>query len=75
MGMVTPRDGSIVFDGAEIAGAKSHAIARAGIQLVPEDRRIFGSLSVEHLRETDCVAGHVGLELRNPCASHVFEIS
>jgi hypothetical protein len=25
--------------------------------------------------ETDCVAGVVGLELRNPRASHVFEIS
>ncbi len=25
--------------------------------------------------ETDCVAGHVGLELGNPCASHVSEIS
>jgi branched-chain amino acid transport system ATP-binding protein len=25
----------------------SHAIARAGMQLVPEDRRIFGSLNVE----------------------------
>ena len=34
MGVVTPRDGSIVFDGAEIAGAKSHAIARAGINAV-----------------------------------------
>ena len=47
MGVVTPRDGSIVFDGAEIAGKKSHAIARAGMQLVHEDRRIFGSLNVE----------------------------
>jgi branched-chain amino acid transport system ATP-binding protein len=47
MGVVTPRAGSIVFDGAEIAGMKSHAIARAGMQLVYEDRRIFGSLSVE----------------------------
>jgi branched-chain amino acid transport system ATP-binding protein len=47
MGMVTPRNGSIVFDGVEIAGTKSHAIARAGMQLVPEDRRIFGSLNVE----------------------------
>jgi hypothetical protein len=25
--------------------------------------------------ETDCLAGHVGLELGNPCASHVSEIS
>jgi branched-chain amino acid transport system ATP-binding protein len=47
MGVVTPRAGSIVFDGAEIAGRKSHAIARSGMQLVHEDRRIFGSLSVE----------------------------
>src|SRR6188508_1975689 len=47
MGVVTPRDGSILFDGAEIAGQKSHAIAQAGMQLVPEDRRIFGSLNVE----------------------------
>jgi branched-chain amino acid transport system ATP-binding protein len=47
MGVVEPREGSIVFDGAEIAGKKSHAIARAGMQLVHEDRRIFGSLNVE----------------------------
>ncbi len=47
MGVVTPRHGSIVFDGAEIAGKKSHAIACAGMQLVHEDRRIFGSLNVE----------------------------
>jgi branched-chain amino acid transport system ATP-binding protein len=47
MGVVTPRNGSIVLDGVEIAGTKSHAIARAGMQLVPEDRRIFGSLNVE----------------------------
>jgi branched-chain amino acid transport system ATP-binding protein len=47
MGVVTPQAGSIVFDGVEIAGKKSHAIAQAGMQLVHEDRRIFGSLSVE----------------------------
>jgi branched-chain amino acid transport system ATP-binding protein len=47
MGVVTPRTGSIVFDGAEIAGKKSHTIAQAGMQLVHEDRRIFGSLNVE----------------------------
>jgi len=47
MGVVTPRAGSIVFDGVELAGKKSHAIARAGMQLVHEERRIFGSLSVE----------------------------
>ncbi len=47
MGVVTPQAGSIMFDGAEIRGKKSHDIAVAGMQLVHEDRRIFGSLNVE----------------------------
>jgi branched-chain amino acid transport system ATP-binding protein len=47
MGVVMPRSGSILFDGAEVAGKKSHTIAQAGMQLVHEDRRIFGSLNVE----------------------------
>jgi len=47
MGVLTPRSGSVMFDGADIAGRKSHAIAQAGIQLVHEERRIFGSLNVE----------------------------
>jgi len=47
MGVVTPRSGSVVFDGVEFAGRKSYAIAQAGMQLVHEDRRVFGSLNVE----------------------------
>ena len=47
MGVVTPRAGSVKLDGAEIAGRRSHGIARAGMQLVHEERRIFGSLDVE----------------------------
>ncbi|TPI29844.1 ABC transporter ATP-binding protein [Mesorhizobium sp. B3-2-1] len=47
MGVVTPRTGSIKFDGQELAGRKAHRIAQLGMQLVHEDRRIFGSLNVE----------------------------
>ena len=35
MGVVRPRAGSVLFDGAEFAGQPSHAIARRGMQLVP----------------------------------------
>ena len=55
MGVVTPRTGSVKFDGVEMAGQKSHTIARAGMQLVHEERRIFGSLNVE---ENLILAGH-----------------
>ena len=47
MGVVTPRAGTVIFDGTDVAGRKSHKIAQAGMQLVHEERRIFGSLSVE----------------------------
>ncbi|MCO5119054.1 MAG: ABC transporter ATP-binding protein [Burkholderiaceae bacterium] len=47
MGVVRPRSGSVRLDGVELAGRKAHDIARAGVQLVHEDRRIFGSLNVE----------------------------
>jgi branched-chain amino acid transport system ATP-binding protein len=47
MGVVTPRTGSVKLDGIDLAGRKSHAVAQAGMQLVHEERRIFGSLNVE----------------------------
>ena len=47
MGVVTPRAGSVKLEGIEIAGRRSHAIARAGMQLVHEERRVFGALDVE----------------------------
>jgi branched-chain amino acid transport system ATP-binding protein len=47
MGVVRPHAGTVRFDGQQIAGKRSHTIARAGMQLVHEERRIFGSLNVE----------------------------
>jgi branched-chain amino acid transport system ATP-binding protein len=47
MGTVRPRSGRIALDGTPIHGLHSHAIAALGLQLVPEERRIFGSLNVE----------------------------
>jgi len=47
MGLVKPRSGSVVLNGADVARQAAHTIARSGMQLVPEDRRIFGSLTVE----------------------------
>ncbi|WP_407174995.1 ABC transporter ATP-binding protein [Bradyrhizobium sp. STM 3562] len=47
MGLVKPSSGSITFNGEDVARKPAHAIARLGMQLVPEERRIFGSLDVE----------------------------
>ncbi len=45
MGEVEPR-GSIQFKGQEIAGLKSHEIARLGLGYVPENRDIFPTLTL-----------------------------
>jgi branched-chain amino acid transport system ATP-binding protein len=47
MGAVRPRSGRIAVDGFPTHGLPPHAIAARGLQLVPEERRIFGSLNVE----------------------------
>ena len=47
MGVVKPRSGTIRLDGAPTQELPPHAIATRGMQLVPEDRRVFGSLNVE----------------------------
>jgi branched-chain amino acid transport system ATP-binding protein len=47
MGVVRPRSGRVLLDGTALQNLPPHAIAARGVQLVPEDRRIFGSLDVE----------------------------
>ena len=47
MGVLAPKTGRIRLDGREIQGKPSYEIARMGMQLVPEDRAIFGQLTVE----------------------------
>jgi len=46
MGLVRPSEGSIRFHGQELIGKRPYEIARIGLGYVPEDRRIFRSLTV-----------------------------
>ncbi len=45
-GVVRPRSGAVRLDGRDLTAAPPHERARLGLQLVPEERRIFGALSV-----------------------------
>ncbi|MDA1183446.1 MAG: ABC transporter ATP-binding protein [Acidobacteria bacterium] len=47
IGLTPPREGSVLFDGVEIARLPPHRIFDAGISLVPQGRRIFPSLTVQ----------------------------
>ena len=51
MGLVRARSGSVKVDGRELARKRTDVVARAGVALVPQGRRVFGPLTVrEHLR-------------------------
>jgi len=51
MGLVSPSQGKVLFEGKPVTGMPAHKIARLGIAYVPEDRRIFKLLTVmENLR-------------------------
>ena len=47
MGVMAPKSGAIRFNGQPIGGLPPYKIARLGLQLVPEERRIIGGLTVE----------------------------
>ena len=47
VGLVAARSGDIRLRGRSIVGRKPEAIARTGVSLVPEGRRIFAELTVE----------------------------
>jgi branched-chain amino acid transport system ATP-binding protein len=46
-GLVSPRRGSITFEGRKISGMPGHLVTALGISQSPEGRRIFGRMTVD----------------------------
>lgn len=64
MGILRSRSGRITLNGNEISNSKPYQIARRGVGYVPEERRIFPSLSVlENLTLPLWGIGNEGWEL------------
>jgi branched-chain amino acid transport system ATP-binding protein len=63
-GLVEARQGKILFQGREIQNRPAHRIAREGISMVPEGRRIFVNLSVEENLLMGAYSQKVGEEER-----------
>jgi branched-chain amino acid transport system ATP-binding protein len=67
-GLLRPRAGAIRFEGEDLASVRAHLIVERGVALVPEGRRLFGSMSVEENLELGAFAararatGAAGLE-------------
>jgi branched-chain amino acid transport system ATP-binding protein len=71
MGFTPPRRGTIRFQGHDLTHIQSQRIARLGIGLVPQGRRIFPSLSVE---ENLTMAARTGKRASPWTLSRVYDL-
>jgi branched-chain amino acid transport system ATP-binding protein len=69
MGMLKPYAGSIRIGGTELAGAPAHIVARNGVAIVPQGRRVFAPLTVE---ENLRIAARRGAGTQAPNAPHAW---
>jgi branched-chain amino acid transport system ATP-binding protein len=46
VGLITPRQGNIFFDGTNIVGRQTDSLVKQGLIMVPEGRHIFPALTV-----------------------------
>lgn len=60
VGQLGATTGSIVFEGADITTLPAHQRARAGVGLVPEGRKLFGSMTVQENLQISLTARRVG---------------
>jgi branched-chain amino acid transport system ATP-binding protein len=75
IGLVRPRSGRVTFRGRDIAGLPPYRIARLGIGYVPEERRIFGNLTVhENLEVARRAATNDGTGAGAWTEARVFEL-
>jgi branched-chain amino acid transport system ATP-binding protein len=58
LGMVTPSEGEVLYDGERISGLPTTRIVRQGLTMVPENRRLFARMTVRENLE-------LGSHLRN----------
>ncbi len=59
-GVLTPRQGKVIYRGAPVSGSPAYRLCRRGISMVPEGRRIFPSLTVEENLEVGAYSGRRG---------------
>jgi branched-chain amino acid transport system ATP-binding protein len=47
LGYVTPSEGEVVLDGERVSGRSTTEVVRRGVSMVPENRRLFGDMTVD----------------------------
>lgn len=70
MGLTAPKEGRVIYKGHDITGMPAYRVAKLGIGFVPEDRRIFPTLTVKENLEIGLKAAPLD---SGDCASWTVE--
>ena len=68
LGLTPPRSGQVIWDGADLAGEKTHRIIARGISCIPEGRKVFPRMSVEENLALGAYLEKGGAQLRERLA-------
>jgi branched-chain amino acid transport system ATP-binding protein len=60
MGLIAPASGKVILDGEDITGWPTYRIAKKGVSFVPEERRVFTTLTVRDNLEVASKVGKKG---------------
>jgi len=63
-GLLAPRAGSVHWDGQDLRRVSPHRIVERGVAMVPEGRRLFGSMTVEENLELGAFVPHARAQKR-----------
>jgi branched-chain amino acid transport system ATP-binding protein len=74
MGVMSARSGSILVEDRETIGLASHRIARLGVGLVPQGRRIFAELTVEENLRSGIRSGEARSSASRWTLEEVFDV-
>ena len=74
MGFLRPTRGSIAFEGAELTRLTPHEIARLGVGLVPENRRVFPGLADTWTTAERSCERHFGQARISSSQSSIFTV-
>lgn len=73
-GLTRPKSGSVRCAGQELAGQPASRIARHGLSLVPEGRRVFASLTVAEHLDLAAWGARLGRRRRTERRQQVYEL-
>jgi len=73
-GLLTPREGRVMLAGRDVTGATPQQLVAAGLVMVPQEKNVFGALTVEENLAMGCLLAPRALKARREAVHARFPL-